>query len=141
MIAVMLLHGICGCCWHHGHHECSGIGCVQVSTTGGETVPICRHGGHAHAGPQDSADVGNDAERPGAPHDHDEAPCSQETCVYMMGKSLEFSPSVPFALNCSLERFLPVEKAFRSTMRVETVPFPRDESALAACARLQVWNI
>jgi len=141
MIAVMLLHSICGCCWHHAHGECSDSHAVTDSPRASNSGATCRQHDHQHASSRGTDDANHDGEEPAEPHDHDDAPCEHGSCVYVAGKSLELSQPFTLAPDCCFVFESVIESTSRITTRVVADVEPHYESALAACARLQVWNI
>jgi hypothetical protein len=141
MIAVMLLHSICGCCWHHAHGECSDSHAVTDTAVASTSSAVCCHYDHQQASPQGGDDSNHDGEEPAAPHDHDDAPCEHGACVYVAGKSLELSQPFTLAPDCCFFFESVIESTSRVTSCIDSDATPHYESALAACARLQVWNI
>jgi len=141
MIAMMLLHSICGCCWHHDHEQCANSHAVVDGTFAGDSGSSCCHHGHKHAAADGGGERKHDGEEPASPHDHDDALCEHGSCVYMAGKSLELSQPFTLAPDCCFVYESAIEPASRVTSRVDVDASPPYESALAACARLQVWNI
>ena len=142
MIAVMLLHSILGCCWHHSHED-SNCGCVAVfCSTGTEQTSShaeCSHSGdHDCDGEHSGACPGDDSE--GAPHRHD--PCDHDECVYMIAKVVgaPLSFSVAFAVTldapCATGLITDIHR------RVEIAEAsPRRGSSMDSCALLQVWRV
>lgn len=141
MIAVMLLHSICGCCWHHSHDECcsSGAEC-HADHVAAETHDS--HDGHSdtcgHSHVADHSPVSGET-----PHEpHAPGPCNHEECVYVAAKVLGGPVTFEFAFVTSLDCPCAAGAVVDLHRRVETAEAsPRRLSSLEACALLQVWRV
>jgi hypothetical protein len=135
-IAVMLLHGICGCCWHHGHDACDSHSVTQTAPHASTSKTPCRHTcGHQHQAvpPAGSSEEPDDH----APH----SKCHDGACVYMTSRSVEIAdPALAWApIFDFVTPFVSIEPAQEAMTAY--LPPPQFESVLDSCARLRVWRI
>ena len=142
MVVTMVLHGILGCCWHHGHAAACASEARRVVSP--QVAPVhtgCCH--HDHCRPQspDSPGSGTSDEQNDVPAHH-EHECSSAECVYVGSKAPELSHPIPFQAFLGETEVLLTEGPPRSSLEgsVEPPP-PHFRSSLASCALLQVWRL
>ena len=141
MIAVMLLHSILGCCWHHSHEEV-GCGCVTIAhsdESSGHSHGTCSYSSDYDCD-HDHSDAGPGEESRDVPHPN--APCDHDECVYMTGQGLSAPASLDVAFVPSLDCPCATGLVADIHRRVETAEAsPRRASSLDSCALLQVWRV
>lgn len=134
MIVVMLLHGIFGCCWHHGHDACCTGGESGILSAPGQCSAVCCHNPRCAESSQNS---GEPSESPAAPDDC----CSEGECVYLDAKVVDVSPIIFLALASNWDVCPSIyERLVDRRIEIATTP-PLYLSAPEACALLQVWRI
>ena len=143
MIVTMVLHGILGCCWHHGHAAACASEARRVASP--QAVPAetacCHHHGHDHSLSPDSPGSSGPDQQPGDPVDH-EHECSDGACVYVGSKAPELSSPIPFQAFLGAEVGLLLKGPARNSVdRPVGTPPPHFRSSLASCALLQVWRL
>ncbi|MGH7201986.1 MAG: hypothetical protein ACREJB_15385 [Planctomycetaceae bacterium] len=83
-LAVMALHSVLGCYWHHAHamdEPCLAHRAAHHDHDRAETPHRC---GHSHAKAENAADLAQE------PCDHPpHLPCGEETCKYVKGVQVE----------------------------------------------------
>ncbi len=139
MLAVMLLHSICGCCWHHAHEGDCGAGATGTHTTTAPSSPA----GHFHTFCHHHHS--RNGEQPGSPHpEHSpvhHSQCQQGQCVFVAAESVSLPPQLTcFATSESLHELAVIRPLKWSICRIQehrAVPL----SAGSRCAFLQVWII
>jgi len=149
MVVIMLLHGILGCCWHHGHGSACAAECSPVAhrhserTSGkrasGEHRHVCGHH-HGHGADESTADEPSGAPKPG-PAPHDDGQCHDQVCVYVGSKAPELSQPVLFLAQwASVVLAMPTAASPAERNLTAEAP-PPFGSASETCALLQVWRI
>lgn len=134
MILVMLLHGICGCCWHHTHDACCNSSELGISLVTEQCAAACCHNSRC---PEPSSYSGEVSELPCEP----EEACSEVECVYVGARTVDVSPAVFLTLATEWDVYLTVQVC-QVDRRIEVAPTPlKCLSAAESCALLQVWRI
>lgn len=155
VLAVMLVHSVFGCCWHHTHtcacaHEtqvCSGSdhgtaaqtypdGCSHQEMNRRVAHRCTHHHDHASHTPHEQSPTGNDQE-PG-PHRHQ---CEHGNCTFVVESGrialsdLDLIQAFVVDYDCLLR---PMDtQAFHENLEFSTLP----RTAALRCAVLQVWQI
>lgn len=139
MLAVMLLHSVLGCCWHHGHAH-SDEAC-QTNSSGDRPEPSrirsshshCLHHtcSHHHAPAQPPADH----ER--VPHHHQ---CVLEDCHFFLAKTWEFPAQLELLISFEPDLNNDVPQLLKGTLAAQDSE-PAFDTAGSRCAVLQVWRI
>ena len=141
MLAMMLLHAVFGCCWHHSHETCAASAVESTAPaaeeqdrTGGDCCPC----GHHHD--EGQSPIGDEEPRGG----HGGHDCCGEVCQFMT--AAEVSP--PSVGGLSLDRVIAEQSAAGLTARLQAVCLARSDgvspsapSATRLLTRLCVWRL
>ena len=154
MLAVMLIHSLIGCCWHH-RHQCScghaGQGAIcsaaPLRVTESRTARVSQH--HSccgHRGCQQAVDQSSKEHAPPqTPRDREESPhqtrCEHGNCTFLVESSgvclPDFQSLAHALIDCRSTLRQSVDQGMMSRESFKTEPV----TAASRCAVLQVWRI
>lgn len=139
MLAVMLLHSILGCCWHHGHAHSTGA--YQSGSSGDCQVQSQIQSTHSHGlrhtCSHHHAPAHSSADHERVPHHHQ---CDQEDCNLLLAKTWEFPQQLELSLALVTDIFSDVPQVLECTLAPQDSE-PVFDTAGSRCAVLQVWRI
>jgi hypothetical protein len=149
MLAVMLLHAVFGCCWHHTHASCAA---PEVAGRGMPAEAGCRHDrcpghhhghdGHGHENDRhDGEPAGHDEDQApaGGPHD-----CCGEDCLFLTASKTVPPTDVAGSRHVTeLNRETPVAAAFLELQSLARSGDPPADAgpALRRLTQLCVWRL
>lgn len=81
MLALMVLHAVFGCCWHHDHKHCAERGAVDDPATISSGHDHEGHGNHHHHKGVHAPHAHLGGEIPANGHDHED--CASDACCFV----------------------------------------------------------